>query len=123
MVDAAQQRFDGVVVWKSDRFGRSLLRLNKQLSALTSFCIRFIATSQSLDTDEKNPTGRRLLQIRACIAEFEHDIIKECSLSSTRAAQAAGKVVGRPKEGFGRDEVVRLLRPLVHLPDFLRFWY
>ena len=47
-----------IVVYKIDRFGRSVLHLNQQLAALTSYGVRFIATSQSLDTDEKNPTSR-----------------------------------------------------------------
>ena len=35
-------------------------------------------------------------------------MIRERTLSGIRAAQAAGKVVGRPKRVFRRDEVVRL---------------
>lgn len=108
MADAAQRKFDCIVVYKIDRFGRSVLHLNQQLGALTSYGVRFIATSQSLDTDEKNPTSRLLLQILASIAEFEREMIRERTLSGIKAAQAAGKVVGRPKRIFRRDEVVRL---------------
>jgi len=97
-----------VVVWKIDRFGRSVLHLSQQLAALTSYGVRFIATTQSLDPDEKNPTSRLLLQILASVAEFEREMIRERTLSGIRAAQAAGKVVGRPKRIFRRDEVVRL---------------
>ena len=108
MADAAQRKFDCIVVYKIDRFGRSVLHLNQQLAALTSYLVRFIATSQSLDTDEKNPTSRLLLQILASVSEFEREMIRERTLSGIRAAQAAGKVVGRPKRIFRRDEVVRL---------------
>lgn len=108
MADAAQHKFDAVAVWKIDRFGRSVLHLNQQLAALTSYGVRFVATSQSLDTDEKNPTSRLLLQILASVAEFEREMIRERTLSGIRAAQAAGKIVGRPKRVFRRDEVVRL---------------
>jgi DNA invertase Pin-like site-specific DNA recombinase len=108
MADAAQHKFDCVAVWKIDRFGRSVLHLNQQLAALTSYGVRFIATSQSLDTDERNPTSRLLLQILASVAEFEREMIRERTLSGIRAAQAAGRVVGRPKRIFRRDEVVRL---------------
>ena len=100
--------FSCLCVYKIDRFGRSVLHLNQQLAALTSHGVRFIATSQSLDTDEKNPTSRLLLQILASVAEFEREMIRERTLSGIRAAQAAGKVVGRPKRVFRRDEVVRL---------------
>jgi putative DNA-invertase from lambdoid prophage Rac len=108
MADAAKRKFDCIAVYKIDRFGRSVLHLNQQLAALTSHGVRFIATSQSLDTDEKNPTSRLLLQILASVAEFEREMIRERTLSGIRAAQAAGKVVGRPKRVFRRDEVVRL---------------
>lgn len=108
MADAAKRKFDCVAVWKIDRFGRSVLHLNQQIAALTSYGVRFIATSQSIDTDQSNPTSRLLLQILASVAEFEREIIRERTLSGIRAAQAAGKVVGRPKRVFRRDEVVRL---------------
>jgi putative DNA-invertase from lambdoid prophage Rac len=108
MADAAKRKFDAVAVWKIDRFGRSVLHLNQQLAALTSYGVRFIATRQSLDTDEENPTSRLLLQILASVAEFEREMIRERTLSGIRAAQAAGKVVGRPRRVFRRDEVVRL---------------
>jgi DNA invertase Pin-like site-specific DNA recombinase len=108
MADAAQRKFDCIVVYKIDRFGRSVLHLNQQLAALNSYGVRFIATSQSLDTDEKNPTSRLLLQILASVAEFEREMIRERTLSGIKAAQAAGKVVGRPKRIFRRDEVLRL---------------
>jgi DNA invertase Pin-like site-specific DNA recombinase len=108
MADAAQRKFDCIVVYKIDRFGRSVLHLNQQLAALTSYGVRFIATSQSLDTDEKNPTSRLLLQILASVSEFEREMIRERTLCGIRAAKAAGKVVGRPKRIFRRDEVVRL---------------
>src|SRR5450755_4923373 len=100
MADAAKRKFDCVAVWKIDRFGRSVLHLNQQLAALTSHGVRFIATSQSLDTDEKNPTSRLLLQILASVAEFEREMIRERTLSGIKAAQAAGTIIGRPKRVF-----------------------
>jgi putative DNA-invertase from lambdoid prophage Rac len=108
MADAAKRKFDCVVVYKIDRFGRSVLHLNQQVAALTSYGVRFIATSQGIDTDQSNPTSRLLLQILASVAEFEREIIRERTLLGVRAARASGKVVGRPKRIFRRDEVVRL---------------
>lgn len=108
MSDAASRVFDVVVVWKVDRFGRSVLHLNQQLAALTAHGVRFIATTQALDTDASNPTSRLLLQILAAVSEFERDIIRERTLLGVRAAQRAGKAVGRPRRIFRRDEVVEL---------------
>jgi putative DNA-invertase from lambdoid prophage Rac len=106
--DAAQRNFDCVLVWKIDRFGRSVLHLNQQLAALSSYCVRFIATSQSLDTDQSNPTSRLLLQILATVAEFEREMIRERTLMVLRVARANGKHVGRRRRAFRRDEVVQL---------------
>jgi putative DNA-invertase from lambdoid prophage Rac len=108
MADAAKRKFDCVAVWKLDRFGRSVLNLSQQLATLTSFGVRFVATTQGLDTDQSNPTAALLLHILSAVAEFERSMIRERTLSGIRAAQAAGKVVGRPKRVFRRDEVVRL---------------
>ncbi len=108
MASASARKFDCVLVYKIDRFGRSVLHLNQQLAALTSYGVRFVATSQALDTDQSNPTSRLLLQILASVAEFEREMIRERTLSGIKAAQAAGKVVGRPKRVFRRDEVLRL---------------
>jgi site-specific DNA recombinase len=68
MADAAQRKVDCIAVYKMDRYGRSVLHLNQQLAALTSYGVRFIVTSQFLDMDEKNPTSRLLLQILASVA-------------------------------------------------------
>ena len=108
MADAAKRKFDCVIVWKIDRFGRSVLHLNQQIATLTAHGIRFIATSQSLDTDESNPASRLLLQMLAAIAEFEKGVIRERTLLGVRAAKAKGKVVGRPMRVFRRDDVVKL---------------
>lgn len=49
-----------------------------------------------------------MLQILASVAEFERETIRERTLCGIRLAKANGKVVGRPKRVFRRDEVVRL---------------
>lgn len=105
---AARREFDCVLVWKIDRFGRSVLHLSQQLAALTTYGVRFIAVSQAIDTDASNPSSRLMLTILAGVAEFEREIIRERTLSGVRAAKANGKVLGRPRRVFRRDEVVRL---------------
>jgi DNA invertase Pin-like site-specific DNA recombinase len=108
MKAAALKQFDALCVYKLDRAGRSVLHLSQLLATLESNGVRFIAISQGLDTDSSNPTSRLLTGILSCVAEFEREIIRERTLSGIRAAQAAGKIVGRPKRVFRRDEVLRL---------------
>src|SRR5689334_19446762 len=71
MADASQHRFDVLLVWKLDRFGRSVLNLVEGLNKLASYGVRFIATSQAIDTDQANPTSKLILWILAAVAEFE----------------------------------------------------
>ena len=59
MRHAATHEFDCVVVWKLDRFGRSVLNLVESLNRLASAGVRFIATTQSIDTDESTVQDRR----------------------------------------------------------------
>ena len=108
MKDSSLRKFDCVVVYKLDRFGRSVLHLNQQMAILESLGIRFVAISQGIDTDAKNPTSRLLLHILSSVAEFEKELIKERTLCGIRAAKAKGKTLGRPKRIFQRAEVVRL---------------
>ena len=108
MADARQRRFDVVLVWKLDRFGRSLVHCVSGIQELASLGIRFIATSQGLDTDESNPASKLLMHILAAVAQFERELIRERTLAGIRVAQANGKHVGRPRRVFRRDEVVQL---------------
>jgi putative DNA-invertase from lambdoid prophage Rac len=108
MKAAALKKFDACCVYKLDRAGRSVLHLSQLLAALESYGIRFVAISQGIDTDASNPTSKLLTGILSCVAEFERELLRERTLSGIRAAQAAGKHVGRPKRIFRRDEVVRL---------------
>jgi putative DNA-invertase from lambdoid prophage Rac len=112
MADARLRRFDAVVVWKLDRFGRSLVHCVSGIQELASMGIRFLATSQGLDTDESNPASKLLLHILAAVAQFERELIHERVSAGMRAAKAhgtkTGNAIGRPRRIFDRDEVVRL---------------
>src|SRR5580704_3535493 len=61
MHDAALCRFDVVLVWKLDRFGRSVRNCLDGIESLRGHDVRFMAVSQSIDTDDANPTARLLL--------------------------------------------------------------
>jgi DNA invertase Pin-like site-specific DNA recombinase len=108
MTDAAKRKFNAVLVYKLDRFGRSVLNLSQSLAALESYGVRFIATTQGLDTDASNPTSKLLIGVLSSVAEFERELLRERTLSGVRAAKAKGKTLGRPMKVFRRDEVVRL---------------
>jgi putative DNA-invertase from lambdoid prophage Rac len=112
MTDARCRRFDVVVVWKLDRFGRSLVHCVSGIQDLASMGIRFIATSQGLDTDESNPASKLLMHILAAVAQFERELIHERVSAGMKAARKhgtkTGNPIGRPRRIFDREEVVRL---------------
>ncbi len=108
MTDASLRRFDAVLVYKLDRFGRSVRNCLDGIETLRSHGVRFLAVSQNIDTDESNPTSRLLLHILASVAEFEREIIRERTLSGVRQAKAKGKTIGRPRRVFRRGEIVKL---------------
>jgi putative DNA-invertase from lambdoid prophage Rac len=124
MADALSRKIDCILVYKVDRFGRSVSNLSEALRRLDSAGVRFIAITQGLDTDKANSTSRLLLNILAAVAEFERDMIRERVLSGVQrynADYAAGLIgkkkqsksgknlpVGRPRVIFDRDVVQRL---------------
>jgi putative DNA-invertase from lambdoid prophage Rac len=107
MGDARKRRFDAVLVWKLDRWGRSVADSIKGIQELVSLGVRFIAVTQNIDTDQSNPMARFLLHIMAAFAELERELIRERTVAGVRTARIKGKTLGRPKRVFRRDEVSR----------------
>lgn len=56
MAVAARREFGAILVYKLDRFGRSVLHLSQQLTALERYGVRFLAITQGIDTDASNPS-------------------------------------------------------------------
>ena len=108
MSEARLRRFDTVLTWKIDRWGRSVVDSIRSIQELVSLGIRFIAITQNIDTDESNPMSRFFLHVMSAFAEMEVSLIRERTIAGVRAARANGKTLGRPKRIFKRDEVVRL---------------
>src|SRR3989442_7987551 len=79
MADARARKLDIVLCWKLDRFGRSLRDCLNNLHELDSYGVRFIATTQALDTDHRNPASRFMLHVLGAAAEFERELIRERS--------------------------------------------
>jgi putative DNA-invertase from lambdoid prophage Rac len=108
LADARMKRFDAVVVWKLDRFGRSLHHLIENIQLLDSLGIRFIAPTQGIDTDNRSPVGRLLLHIMGAFAEFERALIIERVKTGVSEAKKQGKHCGRPRKIFRRDEALAM---------------
>jgi len=93
MADAHRRRFDAVLVWKLDRFGRSLRHLVNALAELETRGIAFVSLRDNLDLG--TPSGRLMFQIIGAMAEFERSLIQERVRVGLRNARAKGKHIGR----------------------------
>jgi DNA invertase Pin-like site-specific DNA recombinase len=106
MGDARLRKVDCILVWKLDRWGRSVSNLVASLQELAGLGVRWIAVTQNLDTDEANPVGKLLLHILASVAEFERSMIQERVKAGMQAAKHRGKKFGRPKAIFDRRKAL-----------------
>jgi DNA invertase Pin-like site-specific DNA recombinase len=93
MADAKRRKLDAILVWKLDRFGRSLKHLVNSLAEFESLGIAFISLKESLDLT--TPAGRLMFGIISAMAEFERDLIRERVKAGIANRRAKGLRVGR----------------------------
>ena len=84
---------DELVVWKLDRFGRSLKELIELVNGVRERGIEFVSLRESLDTT--TPGGKLVFHVFGAVAEFERDIIRERTMGGLEAARARGRKGGR----------------------------
>ncbi len=94
MADAHRRRFDAVIVWKFDRFARSVSHLLRALETFEALGIHFVSLSESLDTS--TPAGKMVFTVLGAVAELERSLIVERVKAGLRNARARGKRLGRP---------------------------
>src|SRR4051812_38414258 len=70
LADACQRRFDAVLVWKLDRWGRSVAHCVRTIQELVALGIRFLSATEAIDTGIDNPMSRFLLHLFAAFAEL-----------------------------------------------------
>lgn len=95
MADAHRRRFDAIVVWRFDRFARSVSHLLRALENFKALGIEFISLSEQVDTS--TPTGKMVFTVLGAVAELERSLIGERVKAGLRNARARGKRLGRPK--------------------------
>jgi putative DNA-invertase from lambdoid prophage Rac len=96
LIDAAKRRdVDVVIVWRLDRWGRSLVDLVTTLRELTAVDVGFVSLSEALDLT--TPSGRALAGMLAVFAEFERDILRDRVKAGIAQARKEGRAHGRPK--------------------------
>ncbi len=118
MEDAGRRSFDCVLVWKYDRFARSLSILVAALQQFSTLGIDFISYTQNIDTT--TAMGRLFYHVIGSFAEFEREMIVERVRAGLANARAKGKLLGRPKDRTAELRIVALreqglsLREIAH---------
>jgi DNA invertase Pin-like site-specific DNA recombinase len=107
MNDARKRRFDIVLVWRFDRFARSLSQLIGALEEFRRLRMDFISMTENIDTSL--PHGELVFQIMAALAQWERSLIAERVRLGLKAARQAGKQLGRPaRKRLTPSEKVRI---------------
>ena len=106
LTDAYRRRFDSVVVWRFDRFARSVSHLLRALETFRSLGIEFVSLSEQVDTS--TPAGKLVFTVLGAVAELERSLIVERVKAGLRNARAKGKRLGRPRSYLDTGEIQRL---------------
>jgi DNA invertase Pin-like site-specific DNA recombinase len=106
MAEAQLRRFDAIVVWKFDRFARSLSFLLRALDTFRALGVEFVSLSEQIDTSL--PAGKMIFAVLGAVAELERSLIAERVRAGLRNARAKGKTLGRPRKRIDLEEINRL---------------
>src|SRR5215218_6936822 len=122
-VEAARRReIDLVLVWRLDRWGRSVTDLLATLQELEHLGVGFVSITEALDLT--TPVGRAMAGLLAIFAEFEREVLRERTRAGLAQARANGKQLGRPataavhaveirklhRTGLSKSEIARRLQ-------------
>ena len=122
LMQAARRReLDVIVVWRLDRWGRSLADLAGTLTELSTLGVGFVSLTEAIDLT--TPTGRALAGMLAVFAEFERELLRERIKAGIAHARKAGRPHGRPRtvakhathikqlyaQGMSKSEIARRL--------------
>lgn len=114
-----KKEFDGLLIYKFDRWARSTKELIEHIERLMEKNIKIFSYSENIDLNSS--MGRAMLTIISAFAQLERDIIRERTLAGLKRAKAQGKKLGRPskktlkemikmrKEGLTYEQMGKLL--------------
>ncbi|KKN18629.1 hypothetical protein LCGC14_0953840 [marine sediment metagenome] len=98
-----RKEFDGLVIYKFDRWARSTKELIEHMENLTEKKVMVYSLTENIDLSTS--MGKAMLTIISAFAQLERDIIRERTLAGLDRARAQGKKLGRPKGKFTSKDV------------------
>jgi DNA invertase Pin-like site-specific DNA recombinase len=93
MTDASRRKFGVVVVWKFDRFARSVSHLLRALEEFKALGVEFVSLTESVDTS--TPMGKMIFTVLGAVAELERNLIVERVRAGVQRARSQGRIAGR----------------------------
>lgn len=122
IVAARRREVDVVLVWRLDRWGRSVADLVSTLQELQHLGVGFVSLTEALDLT--TPAGRAMAGLLAVFAEFEREILRERVRAGLAHARQQGRQLGRPpsvvrhaaevrkldRQGISKSEIARRLQ-------------
>ena len=108
LLEAARRReIDGVLVWRLDRWGRSVTDLLATLQELDHLGVGFVSLTEALDLT--TPAGRAMAAMLAVFAAFEREVLQERTRAGMAHARQSGKRLGRPATAAAHAAEIRKL--------------
>jgi DNA invertase Pin-like site-specific DNA recombinase len=107
MAAARRREIDVVLVWRLDRWGRSLADLVVTLKELSELGVGFVSLTEALDLT--TPTGRAMVGLLSVFAAFEHEVLRERIRAGIAEARLKGKHFGRPLTAAKKAAQIRKL--------------
>jgi putative DNA-invertase from lambdoid prophage Rac len=108
LIEAARRReIDGVLVWRLDRWGRSVTDLLATLQELEHLGVGFVSLTEALDLT--TPAGRAMAAMLAVFAAFEREVLQERTRAGMAHARQNGKRLGRPATAAAHAAEIRKL--------------
>lgn len=91
-----RKEFDGLLIYKFDRWARSTREMVEHMEALVGKGVRVYSYTENLDFSTS--MGRAMLTIISAFAQLERDLIRERTIAGLERAKAQGKKLGRPRK-------------------------
>jgi putative DNA-invertase from lambdoid prophage Rac len=120
LLEAARRReIDVVLVWRLDRWGRSVADLLATLQELDHLGVGFVSLTEALDLT--TAAGRAMAAMLAVFASFEREVLQERTRAGLAHARMNGKRLGRPMTaGLQAAEIRKLHRADISKSEIAR---
>src|SRR5450755_712778 len=119
LASARRREIDVVLVWRLDRWGRSVADLVSTLHELQHLGVGCVSLTEARDLS--TPAGRAMAGLLAVFAEFEREILRERVRAGLIHARQNGKRLGRPPSAAHQaDQVRRLYRARLSKSEIAR---